>query len=335
MRRTVADLKESTIPETLNVAPEDPRLILWCNMATERLMNRGDWIGAYAKIVVCATGPCIAWRRQVGRVIKAAICKQSTPMFTQWDEFLDFGPGLDLVNIAHPVSIIDDGYSPVVNDIQGDAKKIKVYASVSEDAAAELNVQGFDENAQWIRTQEDDEWKNGQDIPIRLSTATSTKLFGSSPTSIRKPRTNGTVRIFSLHPTDLTEILLAEMAYDEITSNYRRSRIVNFGCLAKTCCACDGRLSITAIVKLAYAPVHSDEDWLLIPNLPAMSMAMQAEQKFASNNHLLSEGHGFLNSAVNELNKEIRSTVGRDTVTIGFNSYGSAKPVCSGIGQMF
>lgn len=334
MKRTVADLKESYIPETINTGPNDPRLLKILNMATERLMNRGDFVGVTAKIRICATGPCIVWPRQVGRVEKLAICNESMFMQTQWYEFLDFGPGLELVNMQCTVQVIDDGFVSTISGIQGTAKYLKVYAFVAEDEDAEVNAQGYDENNQWIRTQDEEgAWRNGEDIPVTLATATSTKLFGSAPTSFKKTRTNGTVRIFSLNTEDLTEILLAEMQYDETVSNYRRSRITNWDRVRRSCCGCDDRVTVTAIVKLAYAPVAQDEDWLLIGNMPAMLMAMQAEQKFARN--LGSEGEGYLNAAVRELNKEMRATYGRDKVSIGFYAHGSAKPEYSGIGWMF
>lgn len=336
MKATVADLKASSVPETLNVRPSDPRLIQWLNMATERLLNRGDWIGAYAKVRVCVRGPCFAWPRQVLTVEKAAICNQSVPVRTQWYEFEDYGPGLNLVNLLCPVEVVDDGFAPTVSDIQGSAKYIKVYGFVPEDADAEVRVEGYDENNQWIRTEEtpgDGDWLNGEGIPIALTPNTSTRFFGSTPTAIRKPRTKGSVSVYTLNPDDNTEILLAAMQYDETVANYRRSRIINW----HKVCTCGAtpvnqNTTLTAIVKLGYVPVSQDEDWLLIPNLPAMQDAMQGVQKIAKN--LLTEGYAYLNSAVNELNKEIRSNIGRDKVTIGFHAHGASKLCYQKIGGL-
>jgi hypothetical protein len=311
VRTTLLNAKNSRIPNALGMCSTDTRLVQYLNEAIQRLvMMPQKWWGTYQKYRVCEANGCITWPRQFATIEAAAICDCPITIRGQWFEFLENGYGLRGETDGVATQLFDRDTVVTFDDIQSPGYPVAVYADVAEDADAELLVQGHDENGNWIRTQHNGVWVNGEYIPIQVGTYNvSTKTFYDI-TGIIKPQTNGTVRLYEYDAAGPTYRALGIYEYDETNPYYRRSVIS--GLSNRTACDSSGddceSKAVTVIAKMEYIPVAQDNDWLLIGNLMALKFMCLAIQK--EENDLWDEAKKFEANAISILDKELGHYLG-------------------------
>lgn len=291
-RMTLGQLKSGLIASTLGICPDDAQFVAYVNEATKRLINKGNWVGTYGKFTICTDSSCITWPRQLMTIESIAVCGQPIPVRNQWFEFMSTGAGLagggccfgDGVQLAGNScgcagQMFDRGTACAFKDIRGDNKKIKVYADVTEADNARILLQGYDENNNWIRTQDMGAWVDGEYVSISASTpATSTHLF-KSLVAVIKPQTNGNIRLYEFNTDDSTQRAIAIYEPTELTPIYRRSHIpgiVKGGCsngLVEDACQ---QSTVSVMAKLNFIPVANDNDFLMIGNEPALKEACRS-----------------------------------------------------------
>lgn len=328
IRKTLADAKDPTqcgIAAVANVSPSDDRFVALINLATQNLVQTGEMFwGLHARYQFCVTDGCLVWPRQIANIEAAAVCDQPITIRNRWFEFLGTGVGLrgdgscnsnsDCGGYRGGGMALLDRATPATcafADIVGVNKKIKVYADVTEDAAAKILLQGYDENSQWIRTQVGGDWVDGEYVSISTAPVTSTKFF-SALSGAQKPITNGTVRLYEYDTTLTTQRAIAIYEPDETRPSYRKQLLTDLGCGG--CCDNDSETSqVTVMAKLEFIPVRQDTDWLMIGNFSALESEVQSILK--RRNNLAQEAVTWRALAVQTLRDELRHYLGRGAVT--------------------
>lgn len=306
-----------TIARILGVCSTDSRIPEVLNEAVERLITRGRWLGTYARYRICQGGcGAITWPRQIEAIEAFAICQTPGIVRNQWFEFLSNGPGIMEGDENWSYTLIDRGEAIAFDDVIGSNKKLKVYADVAEAADAKLFVQYYDENANWVRTQNaDTTWNNGEYITISTTPQYSSKIvLQGGWVGVQKPVTNGVVRVYEYDTVAGTQRPLAIYEPDETRPIYRRSLIPGldqFSACDDSSTGCANR-TVTVMAKLKFIPVSADTDLLMIGNLSALKDMVQSILKRERN--LFDEAMAYEASAINELQKELQSYMGSGAV---------------------
>jgi len=309
-----SDVK-SELAAVLGMASTSSRVISLTNEAQQRLISKGKWVGTYARYRICINSACITWPRQIEAIEAFTICDVPGTVRSPWFEFLSNGPGKLDEDSNFGYQLVDRGHAATFDDVVATgANKLRVHSDVAESASSRILIQGYDENANWVRTLDAGEYVDGEYVTIS-STYQYTSTRWSNITGIQKPVTNGTVRVYE-YSTTLSSAIKAIGFYenDETVPMYRRSIIPG---LANTeGCNCDSdctNKTITVMAKLAYIPVRNDNDYLMIGNLPALKDMVKSCDYRDKNQFELAAAYE--QSAVAELKAELEAHIGHGTVT--------------------
>jgi len=196
MKVTLGDAK-TRIAKHLNLCATDARTTEYINEAQRRLIESGKWKGTYGKFTICVTDGCIAWPRQIETIESVALNQNVGTVRNDWFEFVESGYGLldNKDNVGH--QLIDRGESPTQKDMSGAGKKIRVYAFVDGDAGKTINIQGYDSNNNWVRTQSGGSYIDGETVTLVNGFVDTTTVF-KSITGVRKDVTQANVQLYEL-----------------------------------------------------------------------------------------------------------------------------------------
>lgn len=310
MNLTVSEAR-AEVAEAANVCSADVRVVEYINRAVRRLLPKGKWVGTVQRYLICATDGCITWPRAVETIEAMLLCESPVVIRNQWFEFLGNGPHKLTEDNPAGVTMVDRGEYPAFDDITGTTKRLRVYSDVAESAAAKITLQGFDENANWIRTQVGGVWIDGEQVTISTTPTLSSKFF-TRLVKVIKPKTNGVVRVYEYNnATGLNTKALAFYEPDETLPSYRRSYVPYIASLVGGGGTCD-KVTVEVAVKLRYRPVSVDADFILIPNLPALVEMVRAVKKYENN--LPTEARAYELLAVQYLQEELKSWQGDGAV---------------------
>ncbi len=300
----------SAIARVMNVCSTDSRVRDLANEAHRRLVAKGKWVGTVQRYRICTgTSACLTWPRQIETIEAYQICNTPGTVRNQWYEYVGHGPGLldEDDNWFH--QLVDRGTAVAFDDIIGTTKRIRVVSDVGESATARILLQGYDENANWIRTQDAGSWIDGEYVTISTGGNNSTKKF-TSLTGVIKPTTNGPVRLYEYDDTTGTfSKALAYYENDETVPIYRRSMIPGLNNLS----GCDGdstcdNTKVTIIAKLRHIDVVNDNDFFLLGSISALKLMVMSILKEERN--LIEEAIVYESRAIKELQDELSSFEG-------------------------
>lgn len=309
----LADVR-TPIARALNVCATSDEVVSIANESHRRLVAKGKWVNTIARYRICTSSEgCLTWPRQVETIEGWQLCDCPGVIRNQWYEFQQSGPGLLTSEDCMCRTMVDRGTRVTFDDIYGTDKKLKVISDVTEDDDAQILVQGYDQNANWIRTLVDGEWIDGEYIDITTAGAFSTNYF-TNITGIIKPVTNGPVRLLE-YDTTLATVTKALGYYenDEKVPIYRASMIPSLG--HRDGCGnvdedgeqCETK-QITVIAKLRHIDVVNDNDFFLLGNLAAIKLMAMAILK--ENRNLFEESMAYEAKAIKELQDELSSYEG-------------------------
>lgn len=302
MRLTLGDLKNSSIPEVLNVPACSAKFRNIANEAQQRLVQGAElfW-GLWQRYAISICNGKITWPRRVASVLQFAYNDRPLAIRNQWFEFLEAGIGIRDPDCPCDLQVFDRGTACTFEDIDpnGDGdKKVRIRTSVAEASGLSFGVFGYKAvSGEWIRTFVNGSWVDGEWLTVPTTTdavATSTNDFASI-TDIIKPVTNGDIRMYE-YGTE--ERIIGLYENDETRPSYRRT-LVGSGC---------GCAQVTAMVKLEFVPAVNDNDWLLVGSLPAMKEMMRAVQK--RDQDALDEAANFEAAAFKLLDRELAHYTG-------------------------
>lgn len=307
--------EEIGVPEISPYCGSDSRLVQLINEATRRLLKRGKWVGSYMRYRINAEDGYITWPRQIETIEAFTYCKTPGIIRNDWYEFLGGGPGLMTSSDNLYRTLIDRGTAPMHDDITGGVvnRKLRVYADVEEDADQVINFRGFDENGNWIRTEVSGAWIDGENVAIPTNPASPvlSANFFTSVTSVQKPVTNGSLRVYEYNNTTAANV--KQVAYyepGEKNPAYRRSLIPGLLNMAE---CCEVR-QVDVQAMLRFIPVVNDNDWIMLGDLDALKLACQAVVRERAG--LQGEAEGYWGKAVRELQLALSRYLGDSAVAV-------------------
>lgn len=318
MRLTLGDVRVQ-VARVMNVASTDARVALYVNEAVERLLPMGKWVGTVQRYKLCTTDACITWPRQIETIEAFALCEVPGTVRNSWYEFDGNGFGILESCDCNGNQLIDRDEAVCFEDMKGATHKIRVKSDVTEVSGARILLQGYNENNEWIRTQDSGIWIDGEYVAINTTGTLTTNIF-TTLTGVQKPTTNGPVRLFDYNPTALTNIPIAFYEADERRPVYRRSMIPGLSELSGCNCSCaddadtetTDRKSVVVRAKMRFIPAVNDTDYLLITFAPAIKDMVQSILKRERN--LIQESAAWEQSAVAGLNNQLKSYDGDGVV---------------------
>lgn len=300
MKLTLGILKKSRIPAVIGVCPNDARFAQLVNQAQERLLNRGSWWGTVVRMCVQTQGRFVTWPREVAVVLGMRdACGVPFRIVNGWYVFLEY---VNPIACEAPAIQLEDaiGMFPVVQDLPG-ASRVKYTALNAADEGKAIIVQGIDNNGMVVRTEhQPGKPADGERLVATTAGTISNTVFREITGIIREKTSWPTM----LHGWNGQEnAMLGYYQPGETIPNYRRSAIRGVACSSY----------VEALVKLAHVPVESDNDWLVLQNESAFSLAMQsivAEEAGKDDTALLK-----WRRAIMELQEELKTMTGeRQTV---------------------
>jgi hypothetical protein len=281
------------------LASNNPKVVDAINEAIMRLLPKLPAEGTMGRMRFYVNNGTITMPREVNRLISVCVDDIPVNIFSRWYEFLNYGPGGMDANQSSSNDFIDlgDGFC-THSDVHTPRQLLVVAGEEEQDAS--IRIMGFDENGEEVRT----DGVPGESVLIKKNMPHYTVNKFSAITSVRKPTTKGYVYLSAYAPDPLERFDLATYHPDETNPCYRRYRITAIcqckqaltncalcsfkdTCRAYTNCALTGDTTTppytaTALVKLRYLPLVYDTDPLLIQNLPAIKMMLQAIRRLDS-----------------------------------------------------
>jgi hypothetical protein len=290
------------------------RLLSLINQATENLLHKGPTHYTIGNFRFCLDKNCITWPRQIAVIEGIALCGVPLSIAGSWYEFLGNGPGAfgggsceagspspsgspwcgcgGGVLLERPEAVtFEDLSTPYLLQIQ---------STQNETGLTRILLQGYDENNQWIRTQDNGTWVDGEYVVLSSTPALTTKYF-SSLVSVIKDESVGTTLVYEYRAPGVLR-LLATYEWDECYPTYRRSYLPMLEKLDENGNSVPRSVYVRA--KLRYYPVKYNNDWLLIGNTQAMKNMVQAIIKYDGD--FMDIGQALESKAIQFLNDEER-----------------------------
>jgi hypothetical protein len=295
------------------------------NDATRRLMRRGAFYGTTQNIQVCVRNGCVTLPRYVGSILAVNVCGNPIASANNWFSFLRFD-SRNHGSCGSDAALTTYGTAPTYDDVAGTDKKVRLYIDVQADIGKTLTLYGLDKNGQVIRTKNaDGNWTDGTVLTAAIPFS-STTMDVQRIDRISKELSQGNFRLYEYSTVNDTLRDLAVYAPSETEPNYLRARVSPI----RSGCGCLTQLKM--IIKLAFIPVVSDSDLILIDNEDALKLMIQCIKAEEANNR--SAAREFEADAIRELNLELRDQYPDDTIPVSVNGFGSALPSRSGIGSI-
>lgn len=329
-RQTYGTVK-NTIGLPIGLCGTNNALMQRVNDAALELFNAGDWVGRFARyrLRVSSNNCCvkyITWPNEVETIEAMEICGTPIGVRNLYFEFIEnavgplnrrggFGPqSYGYANGRYGTSTLLGDRQEVCTyeDVQPGAKKIKAYNSLPVDDGAQIILMGYDDSGNWIRTQQDGIYVDGEYLTLSAAIPPETTNFFSSITGVQfsvTPR-NGDVTITQVDTTGvLPERFLSTYSYNEAIPIFRRSILSGFNFNQnqeeETQCGCP---AVTALVRHRFIPVMADTDYMQIGNIPALTEMLIANQK--RDNGKVQDAEQFRARAIRLLNDELRQFQG-------------------------
>lgn len=301
MRTTFADAQNSSIPDDIGICGTEPRFLKICNEAIQRLIVTGKWFGTLARYRFCAIDGCITYPQQVAAVEAIAVCGWPMKIRPMLYEFLENGWGIQ--NPVNQVTVstssgsccgqgagacgvpgaIFRGRFPTFGDIIGTDKRLQLVCDRLSDVGKPVLCLGFDENLNWIRTEQSGVMADGEVVLLAQGAGTQSVHKFSSVTDLQPPDDlDGQWWLYELSTTTGNQRLIGQYEYNVTRPSMSRYFIPSIlngtqsNPPSNTTCV---QTLVDAAVKLDFIPIRNPTDYLLIGNLPALGEMMSAIKK--------------------------------------------------------
>lgn len=292
------------------------------NEASELLWAEGEWAGHFVRykfrVTCCSRGNrIITWPKEIETIEALEACGTPIGVRNVYFEFIENAVG----NLDRSSGNYGLGYGPwgrgsragtllgdrqevcTMEEVNPYAKRIKAYSSLPADDGTQIILMGYDDSANWIRTQQNGVYVDGEYLTLNSYNPPQTVNFFSSITGVQFSTTprNGDITITEVDTLNSnSERFLSTFSYSEAIPIYRRSVLTGFG---NESCA-----TVTALCRLRFMPIVADTDYLQIGNLSALKDMLISLQK--RDNGKVQEAEEFRMRAIRSLNNELRSFQG-------------------------
>lgn len=316
------------------------------NSVTQRLLfakevSDNGWIGSWAEITFTASqaDPFITMPYDVARPISVDVCTVPVPVRNQFYEYALFGfgrvPKACRRSNCRQIGAIDRGKFPTFSDIIPPDKKVRVYLGDPADEGKRVLLQSKDGNGQ-IRYSLDGVVQVTGDFLTLTAPFVDSPDIVSQVLGVQKDITLGIVSFYEVDTITSEQRLILTMQPGETTASYRRFYLDN---LPKNCCNLPNNTSttvtLTALCQLTYVPVSVVTDWLIVPNVEAMIQEAQAARYDGidePNAKQMAQYHH--RNAIRILNGQVMHEQGKDSTTVSFSPFGTAKLSRNRIGSL-
>jgi hypothetical protein len=251
------------------VCSDDQRATDLINLAVERLVDYGKWKGLVVRYDFYVYQKLVTLPREIETPLAITLNNQVPTIQNRWYEFKGNGSGPwdpDVNAWSH--SCVDRGETGTIYDLP-ESLRVGGRSMKSETAGQYVWVFGYDSNNQWVRTEVDGVWVDGERISLDSTLQLTTTVF-SKVTRINKPITNGEFRLYAYYD-DGTTAVLGVYHHSEEDPVFRRYLVTNAEDCELQCC--------TVIAKKRYLPAVHDTDVLLIQSLNALRFMLMAIHK--------------------------------------------------------
>lgn len=265
-----------------------PALAGLVNIATQRwlydpLQPEEGWWFTWRKMAfnVSTTNPFIVTPFRFARIIVLDVNACPVKLQNGFYEFLDYGRGLQPKPCKQNVcdgftQAYDRDTTPTLGALNPTPQIIRVFPTDPRDNGKTVLVSGTDQNGNAVTSTDPvtNAPISGEILTLALPFTDTQNQFGTI-TGIQKDVTFGSVTFFQVDPVSGSTAQLSSMEPVETNAAYRKYLINNLPCNCPSASA-GGLVSITAMCKLDYAPIASDPDPLIIPNVPALMNECEA-----------------------------------------------------------
>ena len=292
MRITLKQAREFLAPFVgSGLVSTNPKVVEAINEAIMRLLPKMPAEGTIARFRFCISNGTITMPREIQTLLAVNVDTTPVSIFSRWYEFLNYGPGTMDDNQSNSQDFIDLGDGFATHTDINTARPILVVAGAEEQDKT-IRIMGNDENGLEVRSDDGP----GEAVKInKLFPIYTAKKF-SAITSVVKPVTKGYVYLSAYEPVVLERYALAIYHPDETNPSYRRYRVT--GVTTENV-----PITVTALVKLGYIPLSYDTDVLLIQNLAAIKIMLQAIRRLDAGD--FPTGKAFETSAKQTLQEQV------------------------------
>lgn len=272
---TYNDIKDAVarVASSAGLTAESQRLKDRVFAIQNRLGYEGKWDGCMNQVEFAIYDRLLTLPLEFETLEAVAINDLPTPIMPKWYEFIDFGPGPQDDN-SWVKNVVRRGTSPVVRQSYDAARYVRAYSSVDErveGVAPTIRILGFDENNNWVRTQVDGVWQDGESIALNGHSATNwtetTTLF-KRVVRVEKPVTNGSVELW-FADADETLYFAAKYEYFDTNPNYQQYVVPVLGTEINT-------TSVKALCRRKIRPIVSGDEELIFDNVEAYRLGLMA-----------------------------------------------------------
>lgn len=288
LRRNYSSVKEELkrVAGSTGMNTSDSRLMAYVNLAIEELMNESDWPTVVDRLKFKVTSSRITLPSDYDRMLYCTVAGVPQQMQSPWFEFV--GYGLELLNgltstesslMPRYEGVLDKDNVATFQDIPSDGTTYypRVYAQADErvnGVRPNINIQGYDSDGNWIRSSDGaGGFIDGVNVPINGDAAPywiqSTQAF-TYVTAITKPVTNKNVLLYASNSDGSSQTYIGQYAAGDTTPFYRQYSIPALCTVAGT------EVCVIARCRRRFVPITRDADFLLISNLPALRLMLQA-----------------------------------------------------------
>lgn len=216
----------------------------------------------------------------------------------------------------------DDGTRPCYNEITGNTGKyIKWHITKITDVGKTIKIFGLQYGNQPIQELVAGHWVNGLTLTATQTGVQSAMLVTKITDVIIEP-TEGRTFLYEVDPTsgDLRDLAIYDAG--EKNPSYRCSRINGINSLGTKTDSYGRRIrQMEALVKLAFVPVRTADDFMLIDSISALKFAVAGFKLSEANDDEAAEVKFAL--AIKDLNMQVRSREPAMQTTIVVNSISS------------
>jgi len=255
-RLTLAQVREILYPMVNPSDPNDPLFLQMINEVQERYINSGKWKGNVITLRYASSEGVVTMPFNYAAALALTYDKYPAPIFTQFHQYVEEGPGKVDESLHWPGILVDlgDGYCTQADPTT--ASVIRVYSSAADNTKVARiygKLNGF--------IVYDSAGNEGESVTLTAPFVATTNQFDEI-TGFTKPLT--TARVYLKGWDGTTETLLATYQPNETRPCYRRYQT---GVCEK---------EIRLICQRRFIPTVAETDWVIPGNISALRAGIQA-----------------------------------------------------------
>jgi len=333
---TLGDVRNDQLIRDVSGCCHDSNLFAaQVNAVTRRLMRRGGWWQTEVLMDICFPGCRVVWPRQVGTVLGVRFCRHGALQIkNNWWAVYGYKGCNDRWGGRWTSDAVmrDDDTAPCFNEITGNTGMYLRWNVVKRpDVGKTMRVFGTQYGGQPLQERDaNNNWIPGITITAAAPYAQTSVLVTKITSIIIEGGMQGMSYLYQVDPSSGDLLMLGEYQPGETNPSYRVSHIENVCsiCAKKDAYGREMRYG-TALVKLAFIPALTDDDWVLLSNLDALRLGIQALRLEQANDDVQAEIKW--RKSIAELNMEIRDRDPALQTVVVTNDFGSYCPVTNPI----